>query len=62
MVNARQVDICVAVATPAGLITPIVPNVMRLDVGSISEKVKDLAARARINKLALNEFQGGTFT
>lgn len=54
-------DISVAVATPGGLITPIVPASQELTLTEISAKVKDLAARARDNKLAPEEYQGGTF-
>ncbi|KAL7533067.1 hypothetical protein ACHAXR_009143 [Thalassiosira sp. AJA248-18] len=56
-----SVDISVAVATPTGLITPIVPSTHALTLTDISAKVKDLATRARDNKLAPEEYQGGTF-
>eukprot|EP01135_Chromosphaera_perkinsii_P004478 Nk52_evm2s284 gene=Nk52_evmTU2s284 len=56
------VDICVAVSTDAGLITPIVMDADKKGLSEISENVKDLATRARENKLAPHEFQGGTFT
>lgn len=55
------VDVSVAVATPGGLITPIVPNTDKLGLGDISSKVKDLATRARDGKLKPEEYQGGTF-
>ncbi|KAL5340377.1 dihydrolipoamide acetyltransferase component of pyruvate dehydrogenase [Aspergillus crustosus] len=55
-------DVSVAVATPAGLITPIVKNAQGLGLSSISNQVKDLGKRARDNKLKPEEFQGGTFT
>lgn len=55
------IDISVAVATPSGLITPIVPNTDRLGLAQITEKVRDLAGRAREGKLAPQEYQGGTF-
>ncbi|KAL4940134.1 hypothetical protein BDV06DRAFT_197335 [Aspergillus oleicola] len=55
-------DISVAVATPNGLITPIVKNAQGLGLSSISNQVKDLGKRARDNKLKPEEFQGGTFT
>ena len=58
----ESVDISVAVATPTGLITPIVPSTQKLSLTDISAKVRDLATRARDNKLAPEEFQGGTFT
>lgn len=56
-----SVDISVAVATPGGLITPIVPSTNSLTLTDISAKVKDLATRARDNKLLPEEYQGGTF-
>jgi len=57
-----NIDISVAVATPNGLITPIVKDVVSKSLPDISNNVKDLALRARDGKLQLQEFQGGTFT
>ena len=59
--SSSSVDISVAVATPGGLITPIVPNTDKLGLVGISDKVKDLATRARDGKLSPEEYQGGTF-
>ena len=56
------IDISVAVATKAGLLTPIVPNVANKNIIQISELVKALAAKAKDGKLQPNEFMGGTFT
>ncbi|PLB46131.1 dihydrolipoamide acetyltransferase component of pyruvate dehydrogenase [Aspergillus steynii IBT 23096] len=58
----KTADISVAVATPSGLITPVVKNVQNLGLSSISNQVKDLGKRARDNKLKPDEYQGGTFT
>jgi len=58
----NTVDISVAVATPVGLITPVVRNVQGLGLASISSQIKDLGKRARDNKLKPEEYQGGTFT
>ncbi|KAI3330329.1 dihydrolipoamide acetyltransferase component [Ustulina deusta] len=55
-----NVDVSVAVATPTGLITPIVTNVEGRGLESISSAVKELAKRARDNKLKPHEYQGGT--
>jgi pyruvate dehydrogenase E2 component (dihydrolipoamide acetyltransferase) len=55
-------DISVAVATPNGLITPIVKAAHTKGLRQISEEVKDLAGRAREGKLKPVEFQGGTFS
>jgi pyruvate dehydrogenase complex dihydrolipoamide acetyltransferase long form len=56
------VDISVAVATPNGLITPIVRQADKLTLLQINAEVKRLAEKAKANKLQPNEFQGGTFT
>lgn len=52
-----NIDISVAVATPNGLITPIVTNAAGRSLPEISATVRDLASRARDGKLQLNEFQ-----
>jgi pyruvate dehydrogenase E2 component (dihydrolipoamide acetyltransferase) len=58
----EDVDVSVAVATDNGLITPIIKQADEMSLRSISEKMEDLATRARDNKLAPHEYQGGTFT
>ncbi|XP_041472397.1 pyruvate dehydrogenase protein X component-like [Lytechinus variegatus] len=57
-----SIDISVAVATDGGLITPIVKSADAKGLVEISANVKDLATRARANKLKLDEFQGGSFS
>lgn len=61
VVANESIDVAVAVATPTGLITPIVRDSDRKGVAQISAEMKELAGRARINKLKLDEFQGGSF-
>jgi pyruvate dehydrogenase E2 component (dihydrolipoamide acetyltransferase) len=56
------VDVSVAVATPVGLMTPIVKNADSIGLAAISGQVKDLGKRARDGKLKPEEYQGGTFT
>ena len=58
----NTVDISVAVATPSGLITPIVKNADHKGLAVISNEMKALAAKARDGKLLPHEFQGGGFT
>ena len=57
-----DVDMCVAVQTDFGLLTPIVTNSNLKGLADISREVKDLAERAKQQKLKPSEFQGGTFT
>lgn len=56
------VDVSVAVATPVGLMTPIVKNVTGTGLESISSQIKELGKRARDGKLKPDEYQGGTIT
>lgn len=58
----KKADISVAVATPTGLITPILKDVGSKGLATISAETKALAKKARDGKLAPSEYQGGTFT
>ncbi|CAG8469499.1 10216_t:CDS:2 [Acaulospora morrowiae] len=58
----HNADVSVAVATPSGLITPVVKNAQAKGLASISRQVKELADRAKEGKLAPHEYQGGSFT
>lgn len=58
----KNADISVAVATPTGLITPIVKDAGHKGLATISAETKALAAKARDGKLKPEEYQGGTFT
>jgi pyruvate dehydrogenase E2 component (dihydrolipoamide acetyltransferase) len=53
----KKADISVAVATPTGLITPIVRDVGSKGLATISSETKQLAKKARDGKLAPNEYQ-----
>lgn len=57
-----RADISVAVATPTGLITPIIVEAENKGLIAISSEMKDLAKRARDGKLKPAEYQGGTFS
>ncbi|KAM9899937.1 hypothetical protein OXX79_005432 [Metschnikowia pulcherrima] len=54
------VDVSVAVATPTGLITPIVKNAHSKGLAAISGEMKALGKKAKDGKLAPEEYQGGT--
>jgi pyruvate dehydrogenase E2 component (dihydrolipoamide acetyltransferase) len=60
MLKHKHSDIGVAVALPAGLITPIIRNAETKSLSAISNEMKDLATRARARKLKPQEYQGGT--
>ncbi|WP_417793124.1 pyruvate dehydrogenase complex dihydrolipoamide acetyltransferase [Terasakiella pusilla] len=58
----KRVDMAIAVAVEGGLITPIIKDAASKGLATLANEAKDLAARARDGKLALEEYQGGTFT
>ncbi|WP_193370617.1 pyruvate dehydrogenase complex dihydrolipoamide acetyltransferase [Pelagibius marinus] len=58
----EHADVSVAVATPSGLITPIIKAAEGKGLATIANEMKDLAGRARDGKLKPEEYQGGTFS
>ena len=58
----ERVDVAVAVATPQGLVAPVVRGADGKDLGAIACETRALAARAREGRLAPDEYAGGTFT
>lgn len=55
-------DISIAVSAPKGLVVPVIRSAEKLSLDEIEKEVKRLAAKARENKLSLDEMTGGTFT
>jgi pyruvate dehydrogenase E2 component (dihydrolipoamide acetyltransferase) len=60
MLKHRHADVGVAVSIPGGLITPVIRDACHKTLSTISNEMKDLAARARARKLKPEEYQGGT--
>lgn len=58
----KTIDVAVAVALDSGLITPVIRDANTKSLQKISEEMKDLAERARTNKLKPHEYQGGSFS
>ena len=55
-------DIAVAVAVEGGLFTPVLRDAETKSLSALSTEMKALATRARDQKLAPQEYQGGSFT
>lgn len=55
-------DISIAVSAPKGLVVPVIRNAESLSMAGIEAKVVELAAKAKENKLTIEEMTGGTFT
>merc|ERR1711950_116973 len=56
------VDISVAVATPKGLVVPILRNVQDMNYADIEKGIAALGEKAKKNQLAMEDMDGGTFT
>ncbi|PPQ74696.1 hypothetical protein CVT24_003788 [Panaeolus cyanescens] len=62
IVYRDYVDLSVAVATPKGLVTPVVRNAENLSLIQIEQEIAALGKKARDGKLGLEDMAGGTFT
>ncbi|MSQ25462.1 MAG: 2-oxo acid dehydrogenase subunit E2 [Dehalococcoidia bacterium] len=58
----KRINIGIAVATPEGLIVPVVHDADTLGIVALARAIGDLGERARQRTLALPDVQGGTFT
>ena len=57
-----DVDSSVAVGTDKGLVVPVLRNTELMSFAEVESTIKNLALRARENKLTMDEMTGGTFT
>ncbi|XP_035534402.1 dihydrolipoyllysine-residue succinyltransferase component of 2-oxoglutarate dehydrogenase complex, mitochondrial-like [Morone saxatilis] len=62
IVYREYVDISVAVATPKGLVVPVIRNVETMNFTDIEKAINALGEKARKNELAVEDMDGGTFT
>jgi len=62
-ITRNSINLGIAVAMDnGGLIVPVIHNADGMNLIGIARNLNDLAKRARIKKLTLNEIQGGTFS
>ena len=62
IIQKKYVHIGVAVATPAGLMVPVVKNVDRKTIWEIAAEIAELGAKAKDRKLTKDDMQGACFT
>lgn len=62
IVQFAHVGVSVAIAVEDGLVTPVIKQAETKSLLQISTEIKDMAVRARDNKLKPSEFDGGTVT
>jgi 2-oxoglutarate dehydrogenase E2 component (dihydrolipoamide succinyltransferase) len=62
IVYFNYADIGIAVSSPKGLMVPVLRNAEKMSLAEIELKIKELADKARTNKITIDEMTGGTFT
>ncbi len=62
IIQRKHVNIGMAVALDAGLITPVIRDADKMGLDTLAATAKDLATRAKENKLTADEYKGSTIT
>ena len=62
VVYYNYADIGIAVSSPKGLMVPVLRNAEQMSLAEIELNIKELANKARTNKITIDEMTGGTFT
>ena len=62
IIKRAHVNLGMAVALDDGLIVPVIRDADKLTLSELAETARDLASRARENKLTMEEYKGSTFT
>ena len=62
IIRRAHVNLGMAVALDAGLIVPVIRDADKMGLDDLSAHAKDLATRAKTNKLTPEDYQGSTFT
>ena len=56
------VNISVAVASPKGLVVPVIRNVETKSIAEVEASIGEMAVKARDGTMAMEDMDGGTFT
>lgn len=62
IIQRAHVNLGMAVALDAGLIVPVIRDADKMGLEQLSDTAKDLATRAKENKLTPDEYRGSTFS
>ncbi len=62
IVKPSYYDIGIAVQTEKGLMVPVLRSVESMGLADIENQIVELAAKARINRLSIEDMSGGSFT
>jgi len=62
IVYKDYVDISIAVATPKGLVVPVLRNCEQMSYAGVEQSLLALSLKAREGKIGMDDMKGGTFT
>ena len=62
IVQHNYCDIGIAVASPRGLVVPVLRNCESMNYAQVEQQIRDFGSRAKQGKIAMDELTGGTFT
>ncbi len=62
LIIPQYADIGIAVSAPKGLVVPVLRNAESMSFAEIESRIRELATKARENRISLDDMQGGTFT
>jgi 2-oxoglutarate dehydrogenase E2 component (dihydrolipoamide succinyltransferase) len=62
LVIPDYVDMGIAVSAPKGLVVPVIRNAEKMSIPELEIRIKELAVKARDNRITLEDMKGGTFT
>jgi 2-oxoglutarate dehydrogenase E2 component (dihydrolipoamide succinyltransferase) len=62
IVYHNYTDISIAVSTPRGLVVPVLRDTHKMNFHEVEQTIANLGAKAREDKISLEEMTGGTFT
>ncbi|KAL5962152.1 Dihydrolipoyllysine-residue succinyltransferase component of 2-oxoglutarate dehydrogenase complex mitochondrial [Taenia solium] len=62
VVYRNYIDLSIAVASPKGLVVPVLRNVESMDFAAIERGIFELGEKAKSGNIAVEDMDGGTFT
>jgi len=62
IITYSDINVCVAINTDNGLIAPVIRNTNLKSAKNVDIEIRELAQKARENRLTIEELTGGTFT
>lgn len=62
IITRNYIDISVAVASPTGLLVPVIRNCSSFGFADFEKTLSELGRKAKEGKIAIEDMQGGTFT